>query len=285
MRVHVFKLSGSEKAGPLSTTLELIERLSLEQRMRSVGFKNMRLESVTPPNAACSLWLLDFCKLRNQGPGKASPRSASTSFNLAAEERFSEETAAVFDPLSGYMAVQYNHYGPRSASIASYLSLFLDPGQSYELQIKLDPSVQARLNKKVQFTGFGFRVAPDKLSAEWKKHNVGMYEALKKQQDTYGGDWISVEISLEPHSHGTLKLKEKVKGFLGFANEPEAVTKVEVRGRDGLDEKIDVVDLLSGKLEKVYKGLPLDAGLRVSAAERWVRLLDAINHWKATNVI
>ena len=163
--------------------------------------------------------------------------------------------------------------------------MFLDPGQSYELQIKLDPSVQARLNKKVQFTAFGFRVAPDKLSAEWKKRNVGMYEALKKQQDTYGGDWISVEISLEPYSHGTLKLKEKVKGFLGFANEPEAVTKVEVRGRDGLDEKIDVVDLLSGKLEKVYKGLPLDAGLRVSAAERWVRLLDAINYWKATNVI
>lgn len=286
MRVHLFKLAATDPSVlPLTATLDIVERLPLTHRMKATGFQDMRLESVSRPDASCPYWLLDFCKLRNQGPGKASPGSASTSFDLAVGERFSEETAAVFDPVSGYMAIQYNHYGPRSSSIAKYLSLFLDPGHEYELHIKLDPTVQARLQRKVQFTAFGCRVAPDKLSAEWKKQNIGMYEALKKQQDTYGGDWVSVEISLEPYSYGTLKLKEKLKGILGFTTETDAVTKVEVRGRDGESEKIDVVDLLSGKLEKTYKGLPLDPGLRVSCADRWIRLVDALKHWKSTNII
>ncbi len=206
MRVHLYKVESDAAAPELSTTLEAINQLPLEHRLKDVGYQKIRLELAKEPKAPGRFWCLDFCKLRNQGPGRAAPNKASTSFNLDADERFSEETAAVFDPVSGYLALQYNHYGPRSGSIADYLSLFLDPGLSYDLQLKLDPSVQARVKKKVQFTGFGYRVAPAKLSPQWKLKNVAMNTALQRQQATYGGDWVTIDISLEPYSSGTLKL-------------------------------------------------------------------------------
>ena len=286
MRVHLYEVCRSDGARPLEDVLEQLHATPLEERLRSIGYQEIRLEDIRPPGKVDGTWRLDFCKLRNQGPGRASPKVATQSFELQQGERFAEETAALFDPASGFLAVQYNHFGPRSASLGEYLSIYLAQGERFELRLQLDPTAQARLKKKVQFTRAAFRVAPAKLSAAWRNNNVAMHKAIQVQQDTYGGDWISVEVNLEQRSRDSLKLADKLKGMLGLAEEPrDAVARVEVAGRDDRDLNIDVVDLIEEKLEKTYTGLPLDIGLRISAEDRWKKLEEAMKSWKAGGIV
>lgn len=286
MNVHLYKVVEPEGAQLLVEVLKKVSRLPLGKRLRTVGLLDMRLEDIQEPSTESAAWRLDFCKLRNQGPGKAGPGLATQSFDLQTGERFSEETAMVFDAVTGYATVQYNHYGPRAPAIADYLSMFLPQGLSYELLIQLDPTAQARLQRKKKFTRIAFRVAPARLSAAWRENNISMYKAIEAQRQTYGGDWVAVEVSLERRSSATLNLIDKVKGVLGLANEgDDVVTELVVTGRDADDDRVDVVNLLSGKLVQTYKRLPLDTGFRVSAVDRWIRLEDAMKTWRAAGIV
>lgn len=286
MKVHLYKVNATDGAPPLRDTLNKLRSLTIEQRLKFVSGADIRLEEIHAPASGESLWKLDLCKLRNQGPGKASQQQPTTSFQLQQGERFSEETALIYDEKLDYLVLQYNHYGPRATAISNYLSLFLPQGFEYWFAVQLDPTAQARFMAKKQFTRMAIRVAPAKLSAEWRKANISMYKAFEADQVTFGGDWISVEISLQAHSQGTLKIMDKVKGFFGLADESEeAVSRLVVAGRNAVGENVEDVDLLTEKLEITYKSLPLDTGLRVSAQDRWTRLGAALAIWKDKGVL
>jgi hypothetical protein len=286
MYVHLYKVARTEGAPPLEDTLTEIGKLSHENRLQSIGFQTLRLDDELPPDLNSPFWKLDFCKFRSKGPGRASRSTPTTSFQLGHDERFSEETAVVYSPAAGYLALQYNHYGPRAAAIAQYLSQFLPDGMEYTFELQLDPAAQARLEKKTLFTKVQYRVAPAELSAAWKANNVSMAKAINVQQQTYGGDWLTMEVSLERDSPQSLSVKDKIKGFFGLASEgPKAVKNLKVAGRDDSGSCIDIVDLLKEKLEKSYKNMPLDTGLRVAASDRWIRIASALSDWAKQGVI
>lgn len=286
MNVHLFKVVKSQGARPLTEVLAELQLMSLEERLRSVGINDMRLELAERPAADQKYWKLDFCKLRTQGPGRAGRQEVTKSFALGEGERFSEETALVYDAETEFVSLQYNHYGPRAQAIADYLSIFVPQGESYSLLLQLDPTAQARLKSKKQFTRLVYKVAPAKLSDAWKRNNVSMYKAIEAQQTTYGGDWVCVEVALEQRSPTSLKLLDKIKGVIGLANEgDDAVRQLEIAGRDAAGENIDVVDLLTEKLVLSYKGLPQDEGFRVSAIDRWKCLEEAMRTWRSKGIV
>jgi len=286
MKVHLYKVNATDGAPPLRDTLEKLRSLTIVERLKFVSGADIRLEEIHAPASGSNLWKLDLCKLRNQGPGKASEQQPTTSFQLQQGERFSEETALIYDEKLDYLVLQYNHHGPRATAISNYLSLFLQQGLEYWFAVQLDPTAQARFMAKKQFTRMAIRVAPAKLSAAWRKANIAMSKAFDTEQKTFGGDWILVETTLQARSQGTLKIKDKVKGIFGLADESEeAVRKLEVAGRNAFGEKVEPVDLLAEKLEITYKNLPLDAGLRVSAQDRWTRLSEALTIWKDKGIL
>jgi hypothetical protein len=67
---------------------------------------------------------------------------------LKAGESFGEDTALAFDPASGFAALQYNHYGPRTGAIEDYL-------YAYDLSLGDRPSRQEGERDEDRF-GFKF---------------------------------------------------------------------------------------------------------------------------------
>lgn len=286
LKVHLFKVRPIEGSPALANMLDRIDRLELEARLPSTRVQHVRLEEIARPEAGSALWRLDFCKLRAEGPGRASARERTRGFDMGEDERFSEETAAIYDEQSGYMAIQYNHYGPRATAIEEYLSVFAGQGCGYEFAIQLDPAVQARLAQKTIFSKLAYRVAPARLTSHWREENVSMTRAIRSQQEVFGGEWVTVEVSMSRQRAPSLKLLENLKGLIGLTQESDdAVSRLQVSGKDRSDAPIEKIDLLHGKLVKVFDRLAIGADRRVSQNLRWTCLEDAINDWKASGLV
>ena len=287
LHVHLFKVAPTEGSEPLIDRLTKIVAAPLEKRIRHVGYK-MRLEDFMPPDNVRPYWLLDFAKLRfDGGPGRASDKVPTSSFDLAEGEGFSEETAMLYHPASGFAMLQYNHHGPRTQSIADYLGAF-DPDQTatYDFLLQLKADAQARLDKKKIFTKLEMRVAPAVLSPAFRKNNVSLTSMLKNQIDEFGGDTVAITVAVERHSATSRKLKKWLGIFKTMANsEHEAVSLLRVVGRDENDGPLDRIDLIAEKEHLEYNGVEMDTGLRYLRKERWRCLQNALSAWRTKIVI
>ncbi len=286
-RIHLYKLSTGDKSLPFADLLTQVQSRKLEERERTLGVQPYRMEEAIKPTTDQPFWLIDFSKRRYEGgPGKASKSTPVESFDMTGYQ-FAEETAALYDEDNGFVVVQYNHHGPRAASIADYCSNFDQSVPNlYELQLQLSPDAQARLKNKTIFTRIALKVAPAKLSKEFKKNNLSLVHSLSSQTKEFGGDMVSVEISLERRSNASLKIKNQLKSLLKMANEEtDAVSSMVITGRDGVGQPIDAVDLISERLETVIKQMPLDTGLRYPKDERYKALQRAYNGWKKDKII
>lgn len=287
-KMHLYKLCTKDKSLHLGDLLEQILNTKLEERERTSGRQPYRLEDATPPTKKSPFWLLDLTKRRYEGgPGKASKKTPVESFEMGAGFGFAEETAALYDPESGFVVVQYNHHGPRAAAIAEYFSSFdLASPNYYELLLQLSPNAQARLNDKTIFTRIKLKVAPAMLSDVFRKNNVSLVDSLSAQTNEFGGDTVTIEVSLNRGANVSLKIKSKLKAFLRMANEEqEAVSAMVITGRDGIDQPLDAVDLIHERLETVLQQMPLDDGLRYPKDDRYKALQRAYNGWKADKII
>ena len=69
---------------------------------------------------------IDFTERRTRhGPGHSRRGHTTVDFAIGPDGGFGEQTCAIWHRRSGYMAVQYNHYGVRSGAIKAYFSHFL----------------------------------------------------------------------------------------------------------------------------------------------------------------
>lgn len=288
IRVHLFKLFAGKESTPLQDILEQAKAHTLEERIRKLGNQRYRLEAAEPPTDAHPFWLLDFGKFRfDGGPGRASNAAPIESFDMAANEWFAEETAALIDTEHGYLVIQYNHHGARAGSIGEYLSTYdVDHVNDYDFRICLNRAAQARLDRKKIFTKLEVKVAPANLSDSFKKANVSLTTALKRSQQDFGGDHVSITVGLEQASNSRLKIAKWIGAFKSLAGEGHAAVKtLAISGRDGDDSAIDLVDLIREKLEFSFKDVRLDTGRRYVREDRWDRLTRAYNQWKREKLI
>jgi uncharacterized protein DUF6731 len=120
VKIHAYKIVSRGNLS-LDQVLTYIAGLPLEDRIRLVSSGEMRLEAA---NKTGQIWSLDFGGMRSEGPGRASRARPITDFDLGEDEAFGEETAAIFNISTGFMALQYNHRGPRQSRIQGYLFRF-----------------------------------------------------------------------------------------------------------------------------------------------------------------
>lgn len=286
-RIHLYKLNMGDKSLPMVDLLKQISSTGLADRERTLGSQPYRMEEAIEPTKGSPFWLIDFSKRRYEGgPGKASKSTPVESFDMTGYQ-FAEETAALYDPVTNFVIVQYNHHGPRAVSIADYCSSFdLATPNHYELLLQLSPDAQARLKNKTIFTRISLKVAPAKFSAAFKKNNVSLVSALSSQTNEFGGDTVSIEVALNRESNVSLKIKNKLKLLIRMANEEtNAVSAMVISGRDGVGYPIDAVDLIHERLETVVKNMELDDGLRYLKNERYKALQRAYNGWKKDKII
>ncbi|MBO2568626.1 hypothetical protein AYI84_04670 [Shewanella algae] len=281
MKVHAYKVEVAPSSEPLDAVLEQIEaENSPRRRIRLINHVELRAEAIVSDNG---LWLLDFVRIRTtHGPGKVGRDSEVEGFEFDEEEGFGEETAALYDPGTGYLLVQYNHHGVRFGVMADYFSAFNEAVVNlYTLKPKFDEDVERRLIGQGITKKLAFTIDVGRMSAQDIQRGAPLSKALDYGVES-GADKIKVEISVRGDK--SRSLSERVQDALGAlrsmaGHNEDAVTKLEVSGKESADSITEVLDLLGHRLSIEFNDLTPGADLRYSRDDRWNALKRARNGW------
>lgn len=290
MKVHLFKVRTMDGAQPLENLLTAIQGDPLENRLRTLSYQEIRLESLRAPTTRGNpspYWLLDFTKLRfEHGPGKISRDAAIEGFELEEDQGFGEETAALFDPASQHLLIQYNHNGPRSGRIEEYFCNYENAVvDKYALHIVLDDTANVRLAQKDIITKIQFKVASPRITAAQRAANVPLSRVID-MANNMNGETVDVTISA---GHGRLTM-QTVQNMIGTLrnmmvrrDDPvEGPLKTfKITGKSGINGESDEINMLLSKQESTIDGLEMGADRRYTRESRWNGLLRARRGWNA----
>jgi hypothetical protein len=282
LKIHAYKVDSFDGSRTLQDVLLQIEsEPSLRERIRLINQVELRAESVSQKDG---LWLMDFVRIRtSNGPGKVGRDSEVEGFEFDEEEGFGEETAALYDPASGYILVEYNHFGVRAGAIADYLSAYDGTETSlYTFKPKYDEDVERRLLNHGITRKISFCLDITRMSEQDRQRGRALSEAIDYGRQN-GADKIKVEISVQGERQRSLA-KNALDGLSALRSilgqNPDAITKLEVSGKENQDSVTEVLDLIAHRLSIEFNDLVLGADLRYPRDERWRALVRAKNGWR-----
>ncbi len=118
--VNLFEVHKGARSQPLADTLDEFAAQPIRSRWRG----DIRLDQVERVRGDSSLrhtaYHLDFAKGRHVGPGRMSASRAVSDVGLNGDERFGEETAALFLPHKGWLLALHNPYGVGPSRLRSW---------------------------------------------------------------------------------------------------------------------------------------------------------------------
>lgn len=283
VHIHLFKVSNTTANGrSLEAMIDAVELDSLQDRIRTVGATGVRLDVIQklpPEGKTPRLWLLDFTRLRDtHGPGKAKRSTLVEDLDIASDEFFGEESAALYVPDHGYLLVQYNHFGVRPKAIEAYFSEYLEGEVNvYEFNVVLDADAEQRFKNQKYLKRFEIGVDVTQLTAEDRNNGNAlgaMADAAADLNATRMKVVISVGHDRERNLTGAKKLLQR------FMRGNGAVISAEVSGRETPDGQVEVVDLINEKLvawERIKPG----EGRRLAVEDRFKALRRTYGKWSA----
>ncbi len=288
MKIYAYRV---EQVGPraLDNALMRIEAALLRER-QYLGEREMRLETSEERNG---FWFADFAVPRTgHGPGRMSRDAPLAEIALDAGFSFGEDTGIAFDPNSGYLAVQYNHFGPRISSIEKYLLAAdisfggqppLERGQrdedryGYKFGMVLRPDAYARLRQWGIFKSVDVTIsAPGALAVDLQAGR-----SLKSVLDAplpEGVETITLGITARPGKDSSLD-ERGVQGWIqDIQHLGGAVSRAVVRGKPTEDDRMDSVNLVKDRVS-AEATLTLGNGLRFVRQDRWDALGRTLRQW------
>lgn len=283
IRIHVYRIVPSQGSMSVEDMLRRIRQDELEDRTRRFGAEDMRLEQISClSNKATGekYFYLDFVRLRDtHGPGRASRGRAVQGFELDDDDYFGEETAALFLPATGYLLMQYNHYGVKPRAVAEYLGQYLENvTNAYDFFVKADPNAERVFQRQniIRRLELGIDLAEMNTEDRAAGRSLGEMAKLAKAM---GGRKLKITISvgMDKKSGLSARTKESIADLL--LNEAGALTKAEVAGRETADSDTEVVDLLQHKLTTLQT-VKLGKDRRFPFEDRRKALKRAYDEWK-----
>ncbi|MGY8915359.1 MAG: DUF6731 family protein [Flavobacteriales bacterium] len=270
--VHAFKVEGyDKKAKALDVIIKKIEKLKLEERVRTVGSSEMRLDSIVKKGR---VYFLDFSSFRYvNAPGKASRKTDVKDIDFGIDGAAAEETAAIYDPVSNHIFVQYNHYGARHGRIGAYFSAIDEkPENQYYLETRFEKNIEQRLARKKIIKKIHFRVSSDPISKADKSAGQSLQGALKSATDL-NGEYIEITIGASRIKKSSLD-KKGIGATLGWLTkrmgvDGDSVTLMEVTGKEDEESVSETLNLLGNKLNVKIADIKVGPGLRYSRDDRW----------------
>lgn len=281
MKIHVFKVTPQRGAARLEDLIEAISQTPIEDRMRIIHHTDIRMDDA---QQAEDFWLMDFVRGRTSGPGRLHPARPLQGFQFGDGESFGEETAALFDPRTSCLVMQYNHFGVRANSVREYFCMFdRDAANVYDVAPLLDEDVERRLRRKRIFRKVGVKIAPVRMTAGDRRAGESLLDVIDMGQDG-NADRISIELSVERGNQGGLN-PEVVRSIINMARriwraDVDSVDKIVVVGKDAPDAEQETLDLLSARLSVSFSDLHAGADLRIPREARWDALLRAHRGWR-----
>ncbi|MFK7089319.1 DUF6731 family protein [Chromobacterium violaceum] len=283
MAIYLYKIDTNVGSIPMSEQLEFISGIELEQRVKTIGNQLVRLEYAEKRDG---LWYLDFAKIRfNSGPGKASVDSPVVGFDMEEDEGFGEETAAIYNPASGYIAIQYNHIGMRFGTMSEYISTF-NPDQfnGYTFGVCFDPDVEAKLARKEYYRKLHFSMNFGKITQAHRDNNIPLKDIINLENTFNAG---SIEIIVRMPRGGNALNLATVRDAITYMravqeDDSKAVPKLQVYAGNDADATAEVLDLVKQRLVAEYSepDLVLGQDKRYTRESRFNVIHRAMRGWQ-----
>lgn len=229
---------------------------------------------------------MDFTYRRvTNGPGYSAPGVDTADFDIEKDAGFGEQTAIVYDPDQEYVAVQYNHHGPRAGVIAEYFSHFSDGQQTdhYSWDPAIRKDVYAKLQRSAQQTKLRLRVDASTINDEMLKNNVAL-NAVQTLRNTTNAGYVEIILSQgEDRRGGPLgSIREIIRALVPHKEQPDAyLKKLEVGVKDQVDSSTEILDILK---HRVVEDIPDDEllktdGLRYTFDSRIGHINKVLTQW------
>lgn len=276
MKIHLYKNSPKPNDQSLAEIITNILQMELADRERLIDTKLVFLER---GNVDADRFIMDFTYRRTtSGPGHSMTGKETMDFELEEQAGFGEQTAIVYDPGDEYIAVQYNHYGPRATAIANYLESF--SRTPFYWNPVIDDNVFAKLTNSVIQNKLRLKVAANTLTEEMCRENVA-FSAVQNLRDKTDAGMVDITISLGKDKRGG-----PLKGIIDFVDHlkknADSLINLEVSVKEDQNAVTEILDLLNHRRcsEVEDKFLQKTQGLRYNFDSRVFYLGKTLDQWK-----
>jgi hypothetical protein len=274
MKIFAYKVVPEhDDTQPLAERLRLEASKDLVERLYSRQGRQVRLENHREAHGLVELNFVAF-RLGNAPVRVAESRPASE-IPIADDEFFGEETACLFDPSSGYLVTQYNHYGPRVSSIRDALAYSADGiSHGYDLAPKLSVASEERIRRLGVVSRVEVAFAVPRLGE--RARDLSVAESIDLAQ-AHGAERMEIVLGnrrglmMGPLTDWMLNVQRLV------GRDDSALQRFTVRGSDEEDGPRETIDLLADRLCKDWPLPP--TGRRVPLETRMQALRVVHQEW------
>ena len=283
MKIFLFEV---EEQKDWSQVITRIRGLPMRERVKTISGYEMKLEDIKSKKVGGDVFLMDFCKHRESGPGRAKLDDKTKGFKLKVDERFGEMTALLYDPKTHFVVIQYNHYGPRPGAIAEYLSEFVDDSLIFVPRLKDD--ILAEIDKKQFNTSLSFAYSSASLTESHKKM-LGIGVTVENLNEI-GSNVGEVEITIKKGRSRSNRMENQTK-FLRkilniFTKNENAIKSAKITGSMTPYDKPEVLDILNARIFKEIGDLQIDQDSKMYSFEsRCNLLIRSFEEWKQSDII
>lgn len=277
MKVHYFHVKTQEEN--IKQVLTCIDNLNSIEKEKEIDNKIMFLESFKTDQ---NFLYTDFTQRRiKHGPGYSKKGQATEDFNLGEDAGFGEQTAVVWSSNGDYIAIQYNHYGPKPGTISEYLSSFVErkTGEAQPLDFipVISDNIWAKLQNSKAQVKLECSVFAENLTNEMINNNVPVSSMLRLANETSAG---KIDFTL---SYGSTRRAGPLKRIpeICEAMLKAKPDKLKVGIKNELDAQIEMLDLLQHRaMEEVPSHeLKLTPGLRWDVNSRFDTIKLRLAKW------
>jgi hypothetical protein len=295
MKIFAYRIV---QKGPrrLDEVLSLLSGLSFERRFFEGSAEGVRLEHFEKRG---EFFFADIVAERSgHGPGRLRKTAPMAEFDMAEGEVFGEDTGLAFDAASGYLALQYNHVGPRVGRIQSYL-LAADlsfgglgpaaPGQSdwdrcgFEFGAVLRPDAYARLGRMGIVRKLEFTVNHPGAREADRDLGRSLSQVLNAPLPT-GVETLEMTLKAAPQRNSRLDRNVVMGMIRGLQGLGGSLRKAQVEGRRPEDSSVEPIDLIEERLSKDAL-VSIGAGQRLPRQDRWGALGVALRAWLGSGAL
>lgn len=288
MKIHAYQVS--EEDG-----------FSLAEALRALAARNRDARFIDDsPTAICledfqeagGILRADFMRRRIHGPGRYRRGEPLGGFNINIEEgeSFAEETALVLDPRLSFVAVQYNHFGPRALPIVDYVDAadveWFHQGRNidraFDFAIRLRPDTYARLRRMNLYRQVEVKISVPGVAPQDRQRGQPLSRAL---DNVLGGtEDLNITLSAGPQRASTFRRDE----FFGVINEAQrlgaAVKRLVVKAKEDEDSRAEQFDFFKDRLEE---DIDVQVGQdgRYPRDVRWRVLCDTLDRWSRAGAL
>lgn len=286
--IGLFDVSQGEHTPRLSHTIEIINELPLAQRWRG----DIRLDEIAERTVEGSrVYMLDFAKRRDIGPGRLTQGRAIQPIAMSREEAFGEETAAMYVPRRKWLLLLQNQAGIGPNRLMGYFNA-VDPGNAqldYSAEPRLDAEAVAKLERMRHVSTVEVTATLDALNGASRQLGRPLAEAARPS----GAQRISFTLMANvPYKRGRFLDVGPIRGLLqglraetgGEVDERSPVSRLRVKGEDPDGDRDMVVDLIKHRVRRRYREEELEiVDRRFTIESRWRLLERTFRAWNESH--